>query len=45
MATDQEMEHESLHSGDDNVCLARLLEIAKSRGASDNVTAVLMRLQ
>ena len=45
MATDQEMEHEILHSGDDNVCLARLLEIAKSRGASDNVTAVLMRLQ
>lgn len=43
-ATDQEMEREILH-GDDNSCLDRLLEIAKSRGASDNVTAVLMRRQ
>lgn len=44
-ATDQEMEREVLCGGDDNTCLDRLLEIAKSRGAADNVTAVLLRQQ
>lgn len=43
--TDQEMEREVLSGGDDNTCLSRLLEIAKSRGAADNVTAVLLRQQ
>ena len=38
----REMEHEIL-CGDDNTCLNRLLEMAKSRGAADNVTAVLLR--
>ena len=42
--TDQEMEREVLH-GDNNTCLTRLLEIAKSQGAPDNVTAVLLRQQ
>ena len=40
-ATDQEMEREVLEGG--NTCLDRLLEIARSRGAPDNLTAVLMR--
>lgn len=43
--TDQEMEREILWGGDDNTCLDRLLEIARSRGAPDNVTAVLLRQQ
>ena len=43
-ATDQEMEREILR-GDDNTCLDRLLEIARSQGAPDNVTAVLLRQQ
>lgn len=43
--TSQEMENEILRGGDDNSCLNRLLEIAKSRGAADNVTAVLLRQQ
>jgi len=42
--TDQEMEREVLR-GDDNTCLDRLLAIAKSQGAPDNVTAVLLRQQ
>ena len=41
--TDQEMLFEVLHGGDIDTCLDRLLAISKSRGASDNVTAVLMR--
>ena len=41
--TDQEMLFEVIHGEDHNTCLARLLEIAKSQGAPDNVTAVLMR--
>lgn len=40
---DEEMEREILQTGDENSCLNRLLDIAKSRGAADNVTAVLMR--
>lgn len=44
-ATDQEMEREVLQGGEDNTCLSRLLQIAKSRGAADNVTAVLLRQQ
>lgn len=40
---DEEMEREILLTGDDHGCLNRLLDISKSRGASDNVTAVLMR--
>lgn len=40
---DQEMEREILQGDDENSCLDRLLDIAKSRGAADNVTAVLMR--
>ena len=46
--TDQEIFSEVLHGGDlqdgeMDDCLKRLLEISKSRGASDNITAVLMR--
>lgn len=43
--TDQEMLFEVLHGGDPDTCLDRLLAISKSRGASDNVTAVLMQRQ
>lgn len=39
---DQEMARE-IQQGADNTCMDRLLDIAKSRGASDNVTAVLLR--
>lgn len=41
----REMEREILSGGDDNTCLNRLLALAKNRGASDNVTAVLLRRQ
>ena len=44
-ATDEEMTREVLRSGEENGCLDRLLDIARSRGAPDNVTAVLMRRQ
>ena len=37
----REMEQEILR-GDDSTCLNRLLEVAKARGAADNVTAVLL---
>lgn len=40
-----EMEREILSGGDDNTCLNRLLELAKDRGAADNVTAVLLHQQ
>jgi len=43
--TDLEMEREVLRGGEENSCLCRLMEIAKKRGASDNVTAVLLRRQ
>ncbi len=41
--TDQEMLFEVLHGGGAETCLGRLVEIAKSHGAPDNVTAVLMK--
>lgn len=41
--TDQEMLFEIIHGGDPSTCLDRLLGIAKSQGAPDNITAVLMR--
>ena len=40
--TDQEMLFEVIHGGGVNTCLDRLLAIANRRGATDNVTAVLM---
>lgn len=43
--TDQEMLFEVIHGGDQDTCLARLLEIAKTQGAPDNVTAVLLQKQ
>ena len=42
--TDQEMLFEVLHGGDLGTCMDRLLAISKANGASDNVTAVLMRM-
>lgn len=42
--TDQEMLFEVLHGGDLATCMDRLLAISKANGASDNVTAVLMRM-
>lgn len=42
--TDQEMLFEVLHGDGLDTCLDRLLDISKSRGASDNVTAVLMQM-
>lgn len=41
--TDQEMLFEVIHGGAQDSCLERLLEIAKTQGAPDNVTAVLMQ--
>ncbi|MBQ7778499.1 MAG: Stp1/IreP family PP2C-type Ser/Thr phosphatase [Oscillibacter sp.] len=41
--TDQEMLFEVIHGGELSTCMDRLLAIAKSHGASDNVTAVLMQ--
>lgn len=41
--TDQEMLFEVLHGGRAEDCLERLINIAKTRGAPDNVTGVLMR--
>lgn len=41
--TDQEMLFEVIHGPDPDTCLDRMLTIAKSQGAPDNVTAVLMR--
>ena len=41
--TDQEMLFEVIHGADSDTCLERLMAIAKSNGAPDNVTAVLMR--
>jgi len=40
--TDQEILFEVLHGDDPMTCLDRLLEIAKTNGAPDNVTIVLM---
>ena len=41
--TDQEMLFEVIHGEGPESCLDRLMEIAKSQGAPDNVTAVLMQ--
>lgn len=41
--TDQEMLFEVIHGSGPDSCLERLMEIAKSQGAPDNVTAVLMQ--
>ena len=43
--TDQEMLFEIIHGRGEDTCLSRLMEIAKSQGAPDNVTAVLMQKQ
>ena len=43
--TDQEMLFEVIHGEGPDSCLDRLLAISKSRGASDNVTAVLMLMR
>lgn len=40
--SDQEILFEVIHSGDVDGCLQRLLDIAKTNGAPDNVTAVLV---
>lgn len=42
--TDPEMLYEVIHNGDPENCCQRLLDIALSRGAPDNITAVLMQL-
>lgn len=41
--TDQEILFEVWYNQDPQTCLERLLSIAKSRGAADNITAVLMQ--
>ncbi len=43
--TNQEMEEAVLREENGELCLNRLLLLAKDRGASDNVTAVLLRQQ
>lgn len=43
MVTDQEILYEILHGGPAEECCQRLLDIALSRGAPDNVTAVLLQ--
>lgn len=43
--SNREIEREILSDEDDNTCLVRLLELSKQRGASDNVTAVLLHRQ
>ena len=42
--SDQEILYEVIHNGDEESCLDRMLAISKSRGAADNVTAVLLKL-
>ncbi len=42
--TDHELLYEIIHGGSSSSCCQRLLDIALSRGAPDNVTAVLMQL-
>ncbi|MGE4275797.1 MAG: Stp1/IreP family PP2C-type Ser/Thr phosphatase [Lawsonibacter sp.] len=43
IVTDQEILYEVIHGGEDDTCCQRLLEIALHRGASDNVTVVIIR--
>ncbi|MEA4932458.1 MAG: Stp1/IreP family PP2C-type Ser/Thr phosphatase [Lawsonibacter sp.] len=42
IVTDQEILYEVIHGGEDEACCQRLLEIALHRGASDNVTVVMI---
>ncbi len=42
--TDQELLYEVIHGGEPETCCQRMLDIALSRGAPDNVTAVLIQL-
>lgn len=44
IVSDQEMLYEAIHGGEPADCCRRLLEIAMSRGAPDNVTAVLFQI-
>lgn len=43
VVNEQEMLYEVIHGGGDEQCCRRLLDIALSRGAPDNVTAVLVK--
>ena len=43
IVTDQEILYEIIHGGEKADCCLRLLDIAMSRGAPDNVTAVLLQ--
>ncbi len=45
VVTDQELLYEVLHGGEPEGCCRRLLDITLSRGAPDNVTAVLIEIQ
>lgn len=42
--TDQELLYEVIHGGEPADCCQRLLNITMSRGAPDNVTAVLIQI-
>ena len=43
VVNEQEMLYEVIHGGEDCQCCQRLLDIALSRGAPDNVTVVLVK--
>ena len=44
IVTDQELLYEVIHGGEPADCCQRLLDITLSRGAPDNVTAVLLQI-
>ena len=44
MMDDQEILFEVVHGADPSACCQRLLDIAKNRGAPDNVTSVLIKI-
>ena len=44
IVTDQELLYEAIHGGEPSDCCPRLLHITLSRGAPDNVTAVLFQI-
>ena len=44
IVTDQELLYEVIHGGEPSDCCRRLVDITLSRGAPDNVTAVLLRM-
>ncbi len=44
VVSDQEVLYEVLHGGEDADCCQRLLDVALSRGAPDNVTTVLLQM-